>query len=176
MVMTPGLRKLALTAHITFSVGWIGAVACFLALAVVGLAGRDTGTVQSAYVSMNMVTWFVIVPASLAALVSGIIQSLVTRWGLFRHYWVVAKLLLTVLATLVLLQHTQPIGVLAVAAAKATLGGAGLYGLRVQMVVDAGAALLVLVLTTVLGVYKPRGTTRYGWRKQREGSAAQMAR
>lgn len=175
MLMTSGLRKLALTAHITSSVGWIGAVACFLALAVVGLAGRDAGTVQAAYVAMNMATWFVIVPASLAALLSGIIQSLGTRWGLFRHHWVVAKLLLTILATIVLLQHTQPIGVLAVAAAKATVGAAELHGVRVQMVVDASAALLVLLLTTTLGVYKPRGTTRYGWRKQQEESGAGMA-
>ena len=174
MAMTPGLRKLALSAHITCSVGWIGAVACFLALAIVGLAGRDAGTIQSAYVAMNLVTWFVIVPASLTALVSGIIQSLGTRWGLFQHYWVVAKLLITVLATAVLLQHTQPIGVLAFAAAKGTLGAPDLHGVRVQMVVDAVAALLALLVTTTLGVYKPRGTTRYGWRKQQEGRAAQM--
>jgi hypothetical protein len=29
MTMTPGLRKFALTAHVTSSVGWLGAVAAF---------------------------------------------------------------------------------------------------------------------------------------------------
>lgn len=41
----PRLRKFALTAHITSSVGWLGAVVCFLALSIVGLASDD---VQSA--------------------------------------------------------------------------------------------------------------------------------
>jgi hypothetical protein len=90
----------------------------------------------------------------------------------FVSYWVVATLLLTVLATVVLLQHTQPIDVLAVAAAKGTLGLPDLQGVRVQMVVDAGAAPVMLLVTTTLGVYKPRGTTRHGWRKQQEARAA----
>lgn len=34
MIMPPRLRKLALTAHITFSIGWIGAVADYIALDV----------------------------------------------------------------------------------------------------------------------------------------------
>jgi hypothetical protein len=39
--MSPGLRKLALLAHVTCSVGWLGAVAGFLALAIAGLASRE---------------------------------------------------------------------------------------------------------------------------------------
>jgi len=34
--MTPRLRKFVLTAHVTLSVGWLGAVAGFLALAIAG--------------------------------------------------------------------------------------------------------------------------------------------
>lgn len=32
----------------------------------------------------------------------------------------------------------------------------------------AGVGLLVLLVITGLNVYKPRGMTRYGWRKQHE--------
>jgi hypothetical protein len=39
--MTPGLRKFALTTHVTSSVGWLGAVVAFLALAIVGLISQD---------------------------------------------------------------------------------------------------------------------------------------
>ena len=35
--MTPGLRKFALTTHVTSSVGWLGAVGAFLALAIAGV-------------------------------------------------------------------------------------------------------------------------------------------
>jgi hypothetical protein len=87
---------------------------------------------------------------------------------LFRHYWVLIKLLLTILATLLLLVHTQPIGYMAGVAAEKTLSNIDLRGVRIQLVFDAAAALLVLVVNTTLGIYKPPGVTRYGRRKQRE--------
>lgn len=163
----PGVRKLALTIHVTSSVGWMGAVACVLALAIAGLTGREDHAVRAAYVAMKVTTWAVIVPLCFASLLTGLIESLLTPWGLFRHYWLIAKLVLTTLATIVLLAHTQPIGLLAHAAAHGTLG-ADLDSVRVQLMVDAAAALFVLVVATVLAIYKPRGLTRYGWRKQHE--------
>jgi hypothetical protein len=30
--------------------------------------------------------------------------------------------------------------------------------------------LIALIVATVLGIYKPRGLTRYGWRKQNEAA------
>jgi hypothetical protein len=168
MIMPSGVRKVVLTAHVVASVGWLGAVAAFLALAVAGLASSDADLVRSAYPAMELTTWFVIVPLAALALVSGVVQSLGTTWGLFRHWWVVAKLVITVLATLLLLLHTQPIGRLAEAAAVAPPAAAELHPLRVQLVFDAGGALLALLVTTILGIYKPRGLTPYGQRKEQE--------
>ena len=164
--MTPRLRKFALTAHVTTSVGWLGAVAVFLALAVAGLRSRDAQMVRAAYLAMELTGWFVIVPLGLASPLTGLIQSLGTMWGLFRHYWVLVKLLITIPSTLVLLLHMQPTSRLAGVAAATTLSGADLRGLRIQLVADAGAALLVLLVATTLSVYKPWGLTRYGQRKQ----------
>jgi hypothetical protein len=166
--MTPRLRKFALTAHVTSSVGWLGAVAGFLALAVAGLTNQDAQMVRTAYLAMELIGWCVIVPLSLASLPTGLVMSLGTEWGLFRHYWVLAKLLITVLATILLLVHMQPVGHLARVVAETTLASGELAGLRVQLVADAGAALLALLVATALSVYKPRGMTRYGWRKQHE--------
>ena len=172
MTMTPGLRKFALTTHVTSSVGWLGAVGAFLALAIAGLVGEDAQIVRAAYLSMHLTTWFVIVPLCLAALLTGIVQSLGTTWGLFRHYWVVTKLLLTALATIILLVHTQPIDRVAAVAAQTTLATGDLRQLRIQLVGDACAALFVLLVTTTLSVYKPWGMTSYGLRKQTEETAA----
>jgi len=166
MATPPGLRKLALTAHVISSVGWMGAVASFLALAIIGLTGEEDQVVRAAYVAMKVTTWAVIVPLCLASLLTGLIESLATPWGLFRHYWVLGKLGLTLLATIVLLAHTQPIGLLAHAATKATFARGDLPGVRVQLLVDAAAALFVLLMATILAIYKPRGLTRYGWRRQ----------
>lgn len=166
--MTPGFRKFALTAHVTFSVGWLGAVAAFLALAVAGLNSSDPHAVRSAYFSMHLITWCAIVPLSLASPITGIVQSLGTDWGLFRHYWVLIKFLITIPSTILLLLHLNPIGHLASIVAEASLASGELRGMRIQLVANAGAALAVLLVATALSVYKPRGLTSYGRRKMSE--------
>jgi hypothetical protein len=167
-MMKPSLRKAALTAHVTASVGWLGVVVAFLALAVAGLISQDDQRVRAAYLAMDVTAWYIIVPSSVVSLVTGLVQALGTPWGLFRHYWVVIKLLITVLATLFLLVHLRPIGHLAHAVSETTLAQGELAGLRIQLVADAAAALLALLVTTALSVYKPPGMTSYGRRKQRE--------
>jgi len=71
MTPGPGFRKLALTAHLTSSVGWLGSDAAFLALAIAGVASQDGQVVRAAYVAMQLITWFVIVPLSLASFGTG---------------------------------------------------------------------------------------------------------
>ena len=159
-------RKLLLTAHLAVSLGWLGAVAAFLALGLVGLTSRDLGRVTAVYVAMDPVTSLVIVPLALAGLGTGVLQSLATKWGLIKHYWVLVKLAITVLSTAILLLHTRAVDELVRVAAKAPATLDDLRGLRVQLVVDATAALVALLLATVLGVYKPRGLTRWGRRSQ----------
>lgn len=164
-MMTSSVRKFALTTHVTSSVGWLGAVAAFLALALGGLTSHDALTVRASYLAMEFVTWFVIVPLSVASLITGLVQSLGTAWGLFRHYWVVAKLGLTVVATVILLVHTQPIGAVAQVALQGPLAAGDLRPLRMQLVADAVAALFALLAATTLSVYKPWGMTAYGRRQ-----------
>jgi hypothetical protein len=174
--MSPGLRKLALTAHVTFSVGWLGAVAAFLALSIAGLTSQNADVVRGAYLTMNVIGWAVIVPMSLAALVTGLIQGLGTRWGLFKYNWVTTKLALTFLATALLMLHQFT--VVAAAAKRSStfaagaLADAGFGALRTQLVVDAGLAVLVLLVTTTLSIYKPWGLSSYGRRRLGTATAA----
>ncbi len=165
MSMKPSLRKFALTAHITLSVGWLGAVVVYLVVAIVGLTSHDAQMVRTAYHSMELIGWFVIVPLSLAALLSGLVQSLGTQWGLFRHWWILAKFVLTTGATVVLLEHMQAVSRISRIAAETTLSGVDLRGLRVQLVVHAAGGLLVLLVVTALSVFKPWGMTAYGRRR-----------
>ncbi|UVC13217.1 hypothetical protein [Mesorhizobium onobrychidis] len=172
MTMTPGLRKFALTAHVASSVGSLGAVTGFLVLAVAGLTSKDLQVVRAAYFAMELTAWYVIVPLVLASLVTGLVQSLGTPWGLFRHYWVVAKLLLNLVVTVVLLLQLELIGYLADVAAETTFSNTDLYGLRISPVIHAAGGLLVLLVPVALSLYKPRGLTPYGWRKQHEEPTA----
>ena len=165
--MPPRLRKLALTAHVATSVGWLGAVAGVLGLAIAGVASEEAQTVRAVYVAMEVTGWFVLVPLALASLLTGIVQSLGSKWGLVRHYWVVVKLFITLFATVVLLLYTQTLGYLADVATRTPPSPADLDLLRTPSVLlHSGVALLLLLAATTLAVYKPPGMTRYGRRRQ----------
>lgn len=168
MTLTPGLRKLVRTAHVTFTVGWLGAVVGFLALAIAGLTSRDAQIVSAAYLAMALIFRFVILPFSFVPLLlTGPLLSIGTPWGLFRHYWIVANLLINILSTFLLLLHMQIINYLSRAASAGALSSADVR-LQIQIVIISIAALVVLLVATALAVYKPRGLTPYGWRKQKE--------
>jgi uncharacterized membrane protein len=167
MTSKPRLRKFALMAHVIASVGWLGAVLVVLALAIAGLASDNEHTIRAAYLAMELTAWSVLVPLALASLATGVIQSLGTKWGLFRHYWVLAKLLITVIATAVLLLYTQTLDEFANVATQARLSEEHLALLTTpSAVLHAGIALLLLLAATTLAMYKPPGLTPYGWRKQ----------
>jgi uncharacterized membrane protein len=163
VILAPRVRKLALTAHVVASVGWLGAVAAFVALAVVGLTSQDDQTVRGAYLVMDEAAWLVLVPLALASLLTGLLQSFGSTWGLFRHYWVVFKLVINVLATAVLLLYMETFRSMAAVAADPR---ADLSAVRnVSPLLHGAVALLLLLVATTLAVYKPRGVTPYGRRK-----------
>jgi hypothetical protein len=166
MTLTSRARKLALTAHVVSSVGWLGGVAVFLALGIIGLTSSDAQTVRAAYLVMEPATWIALLPFAFASLLTGLVQSLSTAWGLFRHYWVVFKLGINLLSTVVLLMYMDTFRVLANTAAD---GNADLEAVRAPSpVLHAALALALLLVAALLAVYKPRGLTRYGRRKERD--------
>lgn len=170
MTVPPGLRKLVLTAHITTTVGWLGAIAAFLAVALIGLTSDEAQTVRGAYLVMERAAWLVLIPLAFASVLTGIVQSLITPWGLFQHYWVLFKLLIGIFATVVLLMYMQTFSSMAAVAGDP---GADLGAVRnVSPALHASLALLLLLVATVLAVYKPRGITAYGRRVEAERRAA----
>ena len=163
--MGPTVRKLALTAHVATSVGWLGAVLAFLALAVGALVTQDVATMEGAYLAMEVMTWSMLVPLSLASLLSGLVQALGTPWGLLKHYWVLVKLLITLLSTAILLLYTETIDVLADTARDSTPSVSDVALPNASPALHAGGAVVVLLMAVVLSIYKPRGMTRYGQRR-----------
>ncbi len=166
MTLSPRVRTVSLTAHVTSSVGWLGAVVTFLALAIIGLTSEDPKTVRGAYLVMEPAAWYVLVPLAFASLLTGIIEGLGTTWGLFRHYWVFFKLLITAVATVVLLTYMETFRLMAGVAADPS---ADLDLVRnPSPALHAVLALLLLLVATVLAVYKPPGLTPYGRRRQHD--------
>ena len=171
--MSPALRKLVLAMHLASSVGWIGAVIVYLVLGIAAVTTRDTLTVRAAWIAMALTGWYAIVPLALASLLTGLLISLGTQWGLFRHYWVLISFVLTVFAVTILLLHMPDVSALAEVAREAD--AASLAGGLGGDLFHPGVGLLVLLVIQVLNVYKPRGLTPYGWRKRQEQRAVSPA-
>lgn len=161
--MEQRLRKFALSVHLTLSIGWIGAVVAYLTLVASAWTASDPGTVLAAWVGMEVIGWYAIVPLAVGALATGIVMGVGTHWGIVRHYWVVFSLVLTVVSIAVLIGHMPAVSSTAAAVSGgANAGRAALYG----EFLHAGGGLVVLLVIVGLNVYKPRGLTRFGTQKR----------
>ncbi|HWC32320.1 MAG TPA: hypothetical protein VG709_04255 [Actinomycetota bacterium] len=166
--MGSGLRKLALTVHLTVSVGWIGAAVAYLALGISAATTESPPTIRAAWTAMEVTGRYVIVPLAVASVLTGLVMALGTRWGLFRHYWVLISFTLAVVAAVVVLLHMPTVS----SVADAVRGSADpeLAGFGGDLLHPA-LGLVVLLVVQVLNLYKPAGMTRYGRRKQRSAAA-----
>ena len=122
-----GRRRLLLTLHVSSSASNVGATVLTLTL-LVGAAPAGLGT---------LCVYGVLVPLLVAGLLTGVVSALTSPWGLFRHGWVVKKLLLTLAAIAV--------GLVVVGPGTSWVRSAGL-----------AVVLALLLLTTTLSVFKPR--------------------
>ncbi|MFI6132082.1 hypothetical protein [Micromonospora sp. NPDC051141] len=150
--LSPAGRKALLTAHLATSLGWLGTDLTLLALGVAGLRGADPDVVYPA--AALVVTWL-FAPLSVAVWLIGTASALLTPWGLLRWRWVLVKIALTtVMLGLVLLLLTPRIRHLG------ALAGAADAHLRVDLVVPPAVSTTLLLIATVLSVWKPWGRIR----------------
>lgn len=175
MTMPPPIRKLALAVHLSCSVGWLGAVVAYLVLDLTVASSHDPMLVRASWVAMGLVVSLAIVPLAIVALVTGLIMSLGTKWGLFRHWWVLFSLVLTIVATGVLLSESGEVTRIAAMASDPTMSDAEMLAFPPTLLHSVGG-LVVLLLVQFLNVYKPQGVTPYGWRKQQEERSRQEQR
>ncbi|MFC5747825.1 DUF2269 family protein [Actinomadura rugatobispora] len=159
---TPRTRKAILLLHVISSMTWLGLDVGLLALSITGSLSDDPVTLRAAYLSMNMLGDTVLIPASLLALVTGVLLGVGTKWGLVRYTWVLTKLVLTVVTaalTVVALRASLNEAAAGVLAARPSAGDAA-DGLLFAPVVS----LTCYTFMTVLSIYKPWGRIRRGRR------------
>jgi hypothetical protein len=147
-------------------------VIAYLALAIAVPASHDPEVVRAAWIGMEIVGWYAVVPLAIGSLVTGVLMGAVTRWGL-RHYWVVISLVATTVLTVVLVFHMPDVSTQADVARDAD----DEHLLRMGSdIAHAVIGLVVLLGVLVLNIYKPKGLTRYGWRKDRARRAGALGR
>ena len=167
--LPPRPRKAILAAHVLVGVGWFGIVAAKLVLEIVAVTTGDRDVARAGYVYMAALDRAVFPPAALATLITGIVLSVGTAWGLFRHWWIVVKLVLTVGVVVTGVVFVGAWTEEAVAATarpavdavtNADLGSASLW-----LIGAAVAHVLMLGAATVISALKPWGQIRSGRRQ-----------
>jgi hypothetical protein len=175
MILAPTGRKIVLAVHLTVSVGWLGAVVAYIPLDLTVALRNDLASVRAAWTAMDVIATRVILPLAMMSLVTGLLISLGTRWRLFRHWWVVVSLVLTVVAVLILAQEASVIARSASIAGAATATEQQILAQPPTLPHSIGG-LLVLLVIQWLNVFKPQGLTPYGWRRQQEERARSASR
>jgi hypothetical protein len=151
--LSPGLRKWIVAAHVLIGVGWFGITLAKLVLEIVAATHGDQNVARAGYVYAAAFDRAVFPPAAIATLVTGIVLSVGTAWGLFRHWWIVVKLALTIGVIVT--------GVVFVGAwteaALATASDIGQDSTSQWLIGAAVAHALMLGAATVISVLKPWG-------------------
>jgi hypothetical protein len=142
-------RNVVLTVHIVVSVGLLGDSAGFLAVAIRRSLSNDPAMIESSHELLGMFALFFGIPLSFLTLITGVALGMGTRFGVFRHGWVIAKLVLIVTVIIVGATVLRPV----LSDDAGADSGSGML--------IAGAAYDVVALTaaTALAVFKPRRRT-----------------
>ena len=146
------MRKAMVVIHIVVSLGWMGAGAANVVLAFTALLGDQTLR-YACYRFIQQIDTFLVIPAAFTALTTGIVLGLATPWGVLRYWWVLIKLILTVV---VIVASTFSIGVWVELSIEATRGG-GTSPYALQLIVGALANIVAFLFMTWLSVVKPGG-------------------
>ncbi|GHG91552.1 DUF2269 domain-containing protein [Streptomyces lanatus] len=173
-------RRAALVVHVIASAGWLGLTLGLLALAITAATTGSAVTVEASVRAMKLFADWLLLPLAFLTLVSGLVLSLGTQWGLARHRWVYIKFWLTLATTTATTFALRPGLDTTVAAVAAGEPLPDATGLMMGPIVSLSAYLFM----TVISVLKPWGLTRRGRRlrdasarsRRRVGSASESAR
>ncbi len=162
-LLPQGWRKLVLVLHIIGGVGWMGLDVGLLFLVFTGLLTENGRTAVAVYTALGIFVPPAVIALSLLMLVTGLIQGIWTKWGLFQYWWVFVKLLLgIVLTALVFVALLPAVGSLpaGLTDADGTSGAAvrrALGAAPVQLLFPPVVSFLSLGFAQVLAIYKPWG-------------------
>jgi len=160
--LSPRLRKVTLLAHILSGVGWMGTDIALFLLLLTGLTTDDGQIAASCYIAVAVFVPVAIPVLSLGMLATGLLLGRGTKWGLLRYWWVVVKLamgvILTVLVFIALIpginDMPRPDAMTSADAVRASLGSA-----PTQLMFPPVVSFAMLGVASVLSVFKPWSRT-----------------
>ncbi|MFG1842066.1 hypothetical protein [Micromonospora sp. NPDC049175] len=154
-------RKVWLTLHVGIGVGWLGISTGMLLLAILGATADSHELQHGAYLLLSRFEMLLAIPSVFLTIITGVVVSLGTPWGLLKHTWVLAKLVIALTLPFLAVFEGPWIEELE-ARSAAGLIETGTTGMLLIGAMGLFAALLWTA--TILSVFKPGGRTRWGRR------------
>lgn len=153
-------RRALLVVHVITSAGWLGLTLGLLALGVTAVITDSPMVTEASYRSMKVFADWLITPISLLTLLTGLVLSLGTPWGLAQHRWVFIKFWMTLVTTTLSIFALRPEITAAVTHAIAK----GAVAEQYVLIIAPSVSLSAYTFMTVISVLKPWGLTQRGQR------------
>lgn len=154
-------RKFFLTLHVGLAVSWLGASMSMVVLSLTGLLTEDLGLRHNAYAIMHIFDLAIVIPLVVVSIVTGLVVSLGSHWGLIKNRWVLTKFA-TALAIPAFAGVKENFWVRELAEKTAANPAVDRNGVDLKLAVCMIVFCCALWSATVLSIYKPWGKTRWG--------------
>jgi hypothetical protein len=171
--LSPTLRKAMLVLHVISGVGWMGVDIALLVLLISARTTSDPILVASGLNALRMIVPVAVPPLSISSVVTGLILGLGTPWGLLRYWWVLVKLVLSLIMTILVFVALVPgvnsISVLVATGTSADTLRASLGPLLTGLLFPPIVSFLMLGIATILSIFKP--WRRTPWNREHDAGS-----
>ncbi|HSA48884.1 MAG TPA: hypothetical protein VLH10_02070 [Yinghuangia sp.] len=160
-----GVRRAVNSSHVVVAVGLVGVEWVMVMLGVIARNSDDPALRHNVYEVMRSLVFAAGIPLAALSLVTGVVLSLRTPWGLWKHLWIKVKIVLLILVIVlgagVVSSWVRELG------AMTAPGGdpSGLTAVQWYQIAGASVQLAALIAATFLSVYKPSGKRRPAGRR-----------
>lgn len=157
--LAPAWRKAVLVLHVVSGIGWMGVDIALFVLLMTARTSDDATLVVSGFNAIRIIVPAAVPPLSLSILITGTLLGLGTSWGLFRYWWVLMKLCLSLIMTVLVFVSLVPgvnqLAQLDLTTTSADAARASLGDVPTQLLFPPVVSFLMLGTATVLSIYKP---------------------
>lgn len=154
-------KQLIIVIHVLSVVCWLGGAMCMLLLGTYMLRAENGEQLYFTLENMHLIDVVFIRYPALVALLTGIVLAIWTNWGLFKHYWILIKLILTLLLIGLGIGYMgdwlSQIVRIAEQERFLALGDAAFLNASYSLIGGAIANIVALIFMTAISYFKPFG-------------------
>ncbi|MBS4201756.1 hypothetical protein KHA93_19315 [Bacillus sp. FJAT-49732] len=150
-------KRWLLTIHLIFSAIMLGNMVTFLILSITAAGTGSEQLVGSCYQIMHVLSKTSVRASTIGTLVSGILLSIWTKWGLFKFYWIIVKEILTALLLFLNLWGMYAWTMNTLAGFESNMNQLDMYMFHIDLWTGIVIQILSLLFIFVISVFKPWG-------------------